>query len=222
MSIDDVNVNELRTVIDRIEQLLALGGGTPASINPDGTPGLVAPGDIIESAWGNATSQSISELVTRGKGRIASAVAVNWFTANATERPLFEGALNLSPITPTNRSLSISLAMNVQQRTSVDTARAWTVGVYVNGVWWHNLFGIAKAIGTNPKLETYHVTLPPKMYGANPVIAFVMSSPDGDVTVTPSGSGSWVTDVGAYPGAIVMGYDATVPDIPTGAEEDSE
>lgn len=34
------------------------------SINPDGTPGPVAPGEIIDSEWGNAVAESIQDLQT--------------------------------------------------------------------------------------------------------------------------------------------------------------
>jgi hypothetical protein len=37
------------------------------SVNPDGTPGYVASGELIESTWGNATSDSIKRVMLPNK-----------------------------------------------------------------------------------------------------------------------------------------------------------
>jgi hypothetical protein len=53
----------LEAVLDRLERLgLTAPEVTPASVNPNGTPGPVAAGELIESAWGNAVADSISTL----------------------------------------------------------------------------------------------------------------------------------------------------------------
>jgi len=63
----------LEAVVARLE---ALGAGPAlavpfATINPDGTPGNVAADELIESAWGNATSDSF------GKIKIPNVIAGN-------------------------------------------------------------------------------------------------------------------------------------------------
>lgn len=39
---------------------------TPASINPDGSPGNVASGEFVEAAWGNAVADEFQRLKTIG------------------------------------------------------------------------------------------------------------------------------------------------------------
>ena len=53
--------SELRSLVARIEQLLDVQV-VPASVNPDGTPGAVASGELIESAWGNAVANTMQAI----------------------------------------------------------------------------------------------------------------------------------------------------------------
>ena len=59
----DERLARIEDAIARLETLGLTTPGTPttSSVNPDGSPGPVAPGELIESAWGNATSNSITE-----------------------------------------------------------------------------------------------------------------------------------------------------------------
>jgi hypothetical protein len=53
--------DRLRALVDQLEQLIELPGQT-AVVNPDGTPGTVVAGELIESAWGNATANTITRF----------------------------------------------------------------------------------------------------------------------------------------------------------------
>lgn len=53
--------DRLRALVDQLEQLIDLPGNT-AVVNPDGTPGTVVAGELIESAWGNATANTITRF----------------------------------------------------------------------------------------------------------------------------------------------------------------
>jgi hypothetical protein len=57
----DERITRLEAVLERLEAL-GLSGPVvnPASINPDGSPGHVAAGELIESAWGNAVSDEFA------------------------------------------------------------------------------------------------------------------------------------------------------------------
>lgn len=46
-----------------LEQLLTAPVVAPLSVNPDGTPGHVAAGELIESAWGNAVSDTLTGVI---------------------------------------------------------------------------------------------------------------------------------------------------------------
>jgi len=59
-----ITLARLEAVVARLE---ALGAGPAlaapfATVNPDGTPGHVAADELIESAWGNATSDSFTKV----------------------------------------------------------------------------------------------------------------------------------------------------------------
>ena len=55
---------------------------TPAAINADGSPGTVAAGELIESAWGNATANTIGKL--KGAQRYSAALSLALVTADTT------------------------------------------------------------------------------------------------------------------------------------------
>lgn len=63
-----VDADRLRTLVAELDRLLA-GPSQLAATNPDGTPGRVAAGELIESAWGNAVSDTFGR---RPKGWLAS------------------------------------------------------------------------------------------------------------------------------------------------------
>jgi hypothetical protein len=84
--------DRLRALVDQLEQLIDLPGQT-AVVNPDGTPGNVVAGELIESAWGNATANSIGRfaaadadaVVTIGGNTDASAAAMtDWLVGSIT------------------------------------------------------------------------------------------------------------------------------------------
>ena len=61
-------VERLEGVVARLEAagLIAPPGPAPlAAVNPDGTPGNVAAGELIESAWGNAVADTIGQHQAR-------------------------------------------------------------------------------------------------------------------------------------------------------------
>lgn len=64
MTKQDNTLARLDEIVARLDALgiVAPPSGTPASVNPDGSPGHVAPGELIESAWGNAVSDSVQAL----------------------------------------------------------------------------------------------------------------------------------------------------------------
>jgi hypothetical protein len=70
----DERIHRLEQVVTRLEALgLSAPVPSPSSVNPDGTPGHVVAGELIESAWGNATSDSISihrGAITAHTGRL--------------------------------------------------------------------------------------------------------------------------------------------------------
>jgi hypothetical protein len=72
----DERLNRLEGLVDRLEVLIPDAVlPAPTSVNPDGSPGPVAPGELIESAWGNAVSNELQR--TRA-----------WFVQN-TNSPTF-------------------------------------------------------------------------------------------------------------------------------------
>jgi len=78
MSNDETaTLDEVRALVARLDQLLT-GAVTPfAAVNPDGTPGHVAAGELIESAWGNAVVDSLYPW--KGVGVVNTNVAVPSF-----------------------------------------------------------------------------------------------------------------------------------------------
>lgn len=64
MTMQDEQLDRLGDLVARLEAL----GITPpptagtASVNPDGSPGHVAPGELIESAWGNAVADEFHRV----------------------------------------------------------------------------------------------------------------------------------------------------------------
>jgi len=78
MSLDQTaTLDEIRALAARLDQLLATGVTPAAAVNPDGTPGHVAAGELIESAWGNAVVDSIYPW--HGVGVVNTNVAVPSF-----------------------------------------------------------------------------------------------------------------------------------------------
>jgi hypothetical protein len=61
MTIDTAELTEMRALIRRFEQLLATPDAR-AAVDPDGYPGQVAAGELIESAWGNAVVDKLHDL----------------------------------------------------------------------------------------------------------------------------------------------------------------
>lgn len=60
---DTPNIDRLAALVTRLERLgVTLGTDARVAVNPDGTPGNVATGELIESAWGNAVADRISDL----------------------------------------------------------------------------------------------------------------------------------------------------------------
>jgi hypothetical protein len=83
----DTAVARLEAILERLERL-GLAPPTPgqqAAVNPDGTPAPVVSGELIESAWGNAVSDSITEL-RRFHGVLGASSGQT--IANATEAPI--------------------------------------------------------------------------------------------------------------------------------------
>jgi hypothetical protein len=80
----DVLVAELTDVLERA-RAVQLGGPSAAAVNPDGTPGNVVAGELIESAWGNSVANT---FVARKLGQVSAgrpadaAVPVNTWTWN--------------------------------------------------------------------------------------------------------------------------------------------
>lgn len=54
-----IDADRLRTLVAELDQLLATPG-QQAAVLPNGLPGPVAAGELIESAWGNAVSTSMT------------------------------------------------------------------------------------------------------------------------------------------------------------------
>jgi hypothetical protein len=78
MTIETADLTEVRQLVRRMEQMLATPGAQ-AAVNPDGTPGNVASGALIESAWGNAVADSFKKLdsaTKQGYGTIAGSTTV--------------------------------------------------------------------------------------------------------------------------------------------------
>lgn len=71
---DTLDLDRLAALVDRLE---ALGLAPPtiaaAAINPDGTPGLVAPDELIESTWGNAVANSFTNVKIPNAINVAAA-----------------------------------------------------------------------------------------------------------------------------------------------------
>jgi len=60
--IPDDELVRFRALVAQLNDMVAAPSPL-AAVNPDGTPGLVAAGELIESAWGNATSNTIKGLL---------------------------------------------------------------------------------------------------------------------------------------------------------------
>lgn len=69
-----VDADRLRSLVVALETLLGDGAVSAAAVNPDGTPGHVAAGELIESAWGNAVVDTLTML--RGVGVYTGTFAV--------------------------------------------------------------------------------------------------------------------------------------------------
>ena len=57
------DIDRLEAVLARLEEMAGPEIDAQVAVNPDGTPGAVASGELIESAWGNATATSIATLM---------------------------------------------------------------------------------------------------------------------------------------------------------------
>lgn len=55
------NLDRLELLVSRLEQL-GISAAPRAPVDPDGTPGTVATGELIESAWGNSVVANIDAL----------------------------------------------------------------------------------------------------------------------------------------------------------------
>jgi hypothetical protein len=60
----DIDAARLRTLVAELDRLIA-SPGPSAAVDPDGTPGHVAAGELIESAWGNAVVDDLDDLRQR-------------------------------------------------------------------------------------------------------------------------------------------------------------
>lgn len=59
----DERIDRIEAAIERLEALGLTGPVvSPSAVNPDGSPGFVAPGELIESAWGNAVSNEFNRI----------------------------------------------------------------------------------------------------------------------------------------------------------------
>ena len=112
---------ELRQLVTRLDRLLAVPSPGPASINPDGTPGNVAPGDLIESAWGNAVVYQLGWATTRVETRGGTAHTITSVQATTM-------TINV-PGAPYARTLSVHFA----QTFVADASASARVQVVING-----------------------------------------------------------------------------------------
>jgi hypothetical protein len=56
---DTAYLDRLELLVNRLERLgVNPPGVNPAAVNADGSPGHVAPGELIESAWGNSVADT--------------------------------------------------------------------------------------------------------------------------------------------------------------------
>lgn len=56
----------LEDLVGRLEAVAGLVEVTPAAVNPDGTPGPVAAGELIQASWGNAVVDTLNRRVGVG------------------------------------------------------------------------------------------------------------------------------------------------------------
>jgi hypothetical protein len=85
---DGTDVVRLRALVTELDRLLAPDLPALAVVDPDGNPGHVTAGELIESAWGNAVvdrvvkryanKAAIDAVVSPANGTIALAVDTGW------------------------------------------------------------------------------------------------------------------------------------------------
>jgi len=113
MTVTDVDRDRLRALVAELDTLLS-PGVSPATVNPDGTPGLVAAGELIEAAWGNAVANTITGLP---RGQLTKATKVSdqgGFGAGELDI----GVVVTVPATPTGRTHTIAFAVRIVQTTA--------------------------------------------------------------------------------------------------------
>lgn len=88
----EASIARLEASIARLEAL-GLEAPSTTSVNPDGSPGHVAPGELIESAWGNA----VSDEFQRKRAWFASSIASVGFNTSITDFPGLTVSLTMAP-----------------------------------------------------------------------------------------------------------------------------
>lgn len=107
------DVARLRALVTQLDQLLG-PAPAPASVNPDGTPGPVAAGELIESAWGNAVASTIAGLPRGVLARVTKGTDQGGFGASE----LATGLAVTVPATPASGRLhTVRIALQVVQTT---------------------------------------------------------------------------------------------------------
>ena len=100
----DERIARLEAALDRLEALGLTGPApSPAVVDPDGYPGGVTAGEIIESAWGNATAATMRKVSPR--------VVVNGTAAN--DLLLAQGHNNIAVNTDVDGNFRITFSPRV-------------------------------------------------------------------------------------------------------------
>lgn len=177
----DTRLARLEEAIGRLEHL----GSTqpvpsPLAVNPDGTPGHVAPGELIESAWGNSVSDSIAYLWPRKAQR--------YVLHNPAELTVPPGPAILK--------------YDIGQFTLAGANMIWHVLVTVSANVADGDAGLAKLVGGFNGGQVNHsvgmgVTPPGHApYGAWLTAAFTAELPSGSYTINAFGqvsaAGGWM------------------------------
>jgi len=91
MSMTTTELDRLEALVARLERAggRSLGPSQRVATNPDGTPGNVVPGELIESAWGNAVADTLN--VGHGFFGVNNQMAIGgsagfWFNWNVINR----------------------------------------------------------------------------------------------------------------------------------------
>jgi len=116
----DDRLTRLESLVARMEQLggIDLSSIMPTSVNPDGTPGPVAAGELIESAWGNAVQQTL--MLRRGVGLNTPSQSIQpgtnpliaW-TAEAYDTDNYHVPNSTDIVIPTNRPGVYGISLNM-------------------------------------------------------------------------------------------------------------